>query len=85
MNEASKIGISEGFTLKRRSDAGGTPALNSWGCPNEYDVLTDVLLGKPDHLRHLSTSSLTCGTRRATSPWPRRSTRTSSPPTSSSG
>ena len=58
MNEASKIGISEGFTLKRRSDAGGTPALNSWGCPNEYDVLTDVLLGKPDHLRHLSTSSL---------------------------
>lgn len=58
MNEASKIDTTEAFTLKRRSDAGATPTLNSWGCANEYDVLTDVLLGKPDHLRHLSTSSL---------------------------
>lgn len=58
MNEATTIDLGEAFTLQRRRGAGGTPTLNSWGCGNEYDVLTDVLLGKPDHLRHLSTSSL---------------------------
>lgn len=58
MNEAAKIDLGESFTLQRRRSAGGTPKLNAWGCSNEYDVLTDVLLGKPDYLRHLSTSSL---------------------------
>lgn len=58
MNEMPRIAGEDAFTLQRRRDGGGTPALNSWGCANEYDVLTDVLLGKPDHLRHLSTSSL---------------------------
>src|SRR3546814_13193124 len=58
MNEATKIDVGEAFTLQRRSASGATPPLNSWGCGNEYDVLTDVLLGKPDNLRHLATSSL---------------------------
>lgn len=45
------------FALRRR-DPGGTAPLNFWGCANETDRLTDVLLGAPTHLRHLSTSSL---------------------------
>jgi N-dimethylarginine dimethylaminohydrolase len=45
------------FTLQRRAPGGTTP-LNSWGAANETDRLTDVLLCKPTHLRHLSTSSL---------------------------
>lgn len=32
--------------------------MSHWGLRNEHDVLTDVLLGRPDHLRHLPTSSL---------------------------
>src|SRR3546814_6521151 len=58
MNEATKIDVGEAFALQRRSVSGATPPLNSWGCGNEYDVLTDVLLGKPDYRRHLATSSL---------------------------
>jgi N-dimethylarginine dimethylaminohydrolase len=48
----------ETFTLKRRNPRGGTPPLKHWGFRNETDVLTDVLLGSPAHLRHMATSSL---------------------------
>jgi N-dimethylarginine dimethylaminohydrolase len=48
----------EAFSLQRRREGGGTPALRSWGFRNETDRLTDVLLGSPAHLRHLPTSSL---------------------------
>lgn len=46
------------FTLQRRAPQGGTAPLARWGFANETDVLTDVLLGPPAHLRHLATSSL---------------------------
>lgn len=46
------------FSLQRRQRGGGTPALEHWGLRNETDRLTDVLLGSPAHLKHLSTSSL---------------------------
>ena len=49
---------SDAFTLQRRNPAGGTAPLQSWGFRNETDPLTDVLLGPPAHLKHLSTSSL---------------------------
>jgi N-dimethylarginine dimethylaminohydrolase len=49
---------SEPFTLRRRNLDGGTKVLTDWGFRNETDVLTDVLLGSPAHLRHLATSSL---------------------------
>ena len=49
---------SEPFSLQRRNLKGGTKALEGWGFRNETDALTDVLLGSPAHLRHLSTSSL---------------------------
>lgn len=49
---------SEGFSLQRRNPRGGTKPLSSWGFRNETDVLTDVLLGPADHLRHMATSSL---------------------------
>ena len=49
---------SEPFSLQRRNLKGGTKALEGWGFRNETDPLTDVLLGSPAHLRHLSTSSL---------------------------
>jgi N-dimethylarginine dimethylaminohydrolase len=48
----------EPFTLQRRNEEGGTKRLNYWGFDNETDPLTDVLLASPDHLRHMSTSSL---------------------------
>jgi N-dimethylarginine dimethylaminohydrolase len=48
----------DAFSLKRRNPAGGTRPLEYWGFSNETDQLTDVLLGPPDHLRHLATSSL---------------------------
>ena len=48
----------DGFTLQRRKLQGGTARLSHWGFRNETDVLTDVLLGPPDHLRHMATSSL---------------------------
>ncbi|GGD35917.1 dimethylarginine dimethylaminohydrolase family protein [Aureimonas glaciei] len=48
----------EGFSLQRRRPEGGTPRLEAFGFRNETDVLTDVLLGSPAHLRHLATSSL---------------------------
>jgi N-dimethylarginine dimethylaminohydrolase len=46
------------FSLQRRNPDGGTKRLGYWGFRNETDVLTDVLLGSPDHLRHMATSSL---------------------------
>ena len=46
------------FTLKSRREEGGTPELKEWGCKDEYSVLTDVLLGPVNNLKHLSTSSL---------------------------
>ncbi len=48
----------EPFSLRRRNPGGGTSPLTGWGFRNETDRLTDVLLGSPAHLRHLSTSSL---------------------------
>lgn len=48
----------EPFSLRRRNLKGATPTLQGWGFANETDRLTDVLLGSPAHLRHLSTSSL---------------------------
>ena len=48
----------ETFSLKRRSDGGGTQPLGHWGFRNETDPLTDVLLGSPAHLFHRATSSL---------------------------
>ena len=48
----------EGFSLQRRRPEGGTSRLEGFGFRNETDVLTDVLLGSPAHLRHLATSSL---------------------------
>ena len=58
MNAPLASPTAETFSLKRRNDSGGTPAMNYWGCSSEYGVLTDVLLGKADHIKHLSTSSL---------------------------
>lgn len=52
------LAADEGFTLQRRREGGGTPALTGWGFRNETDPLTDVLLGSPAFLRHLATSSL---------------------------
>ena len=46
MNAPLARPTAETFSLKRRSDSGGTPAMNYWGCKSEYGVLTDVL-----HLR----------------------------------
>ena len=37
---------------------GGTPLMGQWGFATETDRLTEVLLGSPAHLKHLSTSSL---------------------------
>ncbi len=48
----------EPFSLQRRNPMGGTKSLTEWGFRNETDLLTDVLLGSPAHLRHLATSSL---------------------------
>jgi N-dimethylarginine dimethylaminohydrolase len=48
----------DGFSLQRRRSGGGTPRLSGFGFNNETDTLTDVLLGSPAYLRHLSTSSL---------------------------
>ncbi|WP_207768660.1 dimethylarginine dimethylaminohydrolase family protein [Pelagivirga sediminicola] len=49
--------ISE-FTLQRRKRGGGTQPMQHWHLPNETDPLSNVLLGSPAHLKHLSTSSL---------------------------
>lgn len=46
------------FSLQRRKPGGGTAPLSGWGFAHETQRLTDVLLGSPAHLRHLSTSSL---------------------------
>jgi len=48
----------EPFSLQRRKPGGGTAPLTGWGFADETQRLTDVLLGSPAHLRHLSTSSL---------------------------
>lgn len=64
MNTQMKTGSSqpaaatEAFSLRGRNPAGGTQRLGYWGFRNETDVLTDVLLGSPEHLRHMATSSL---------------------------
>ena len=50
--------MSDVFSLQRRNPRGGTPTMDTWGFANETDRLTDVLLGSPAHLKHLSTSSL---------------------------
>ena len=50
--------VPDAFALQRRLPSGGTQRLKFWGFRNETDPLTDVLLAAPDHLRHLSTSSL---------------------------
>ena len=50
--------LTEPFSLKRRVSNGKTLPLKTFGFKNETDTLTDVLLGSPAHLRHLSTSSL---------------------------
>ena len=49
--------LTEPFSLKRRVSNGKTLRLKTFGFKNETDTLTDVLLGSPAHLRHLSTSS----------------------------
>jgi N-dimethylarginine dimethylaminohydrolase len=49
---------SDAFVLQRRQTGGGTKPLLAWGFRNETDPLTDVLLGRADHLRHMATSSL---------------------------
>jgi N-dimethylarginine dimethylaminohydrolase len=46
------------FTLQARLPSGDTPEMLKWGFDNETDRLTEVLLGSPAHLKHLSTSSL---------------------------
>jgi N-dimethylarginine dimethylaminohydrolase len=43
--------------LRVRQEAGGTPPTPPWGVDSEYGVLRQVLLGPPDHLRLLPTSS----------------------------
>src|SRR5260370_13526982 len=48
----------ESFALRRREPEGGTRQLAGWGFRNETDVLTDVLLGSPAHLKRLATSAL---------------------------
>jgi N-dimethylarginine dimethylaminohydrolase len=48
----------DSFSLQRRKQDGGTETLSYWGAANETDRLTDVLLGSPGALKHLSTSSL---------------------------
>jgi N-dimethylarginine dimethylaminohydrolase len=53
-----KSPVNEGFTLKSRLDEGNSPKLTHWTVNDEYGILTDVLLGPPDNLEHLSTSSL---------------------------
>ena len=58
MDAMDKAGTRDSFSLQRRSGSGGTARMNYWGSPNEYEVLTDVALCKPDNLRHLATSSL---------------------------
>ncbi|KQT68998.1 MULTISPECIES: dimethylarginine dimethylaminohydrolase family protein [unclassified Aureimonas] len=50
--------FSDAFSLQRRDPKGGTERLSGWGFRNETDVLTDVLLGSPAHLKHRATSSL---------------------------
>ncbi len=50
---------SEGrFSLKTRSETGGTPKLNYWGSETEYGVLRNVLLGPVENYRWLETSSV---------------------------
>lgn len=41
-----------------RRTEGGTPVAQPWGVDSEYGVLRSVLLGSPEHLRLLPTSSL---------------------------
>lgn len=43
--------------LKRRQPGGGTPVLEDWGMDSEYGVLTDILLGPPDHFNWLPSNA----------------------------
>ena len=54
MTRHGRITTGEPFSLQRRNPAGGTAPLTGWGFRNETDPLTDVLLGSPNFLRHLS-------------------------------
>jgi N-dimethylarginine dimethylaminohydrolase len=58
MNIMDGAAALDAFSLQRREPNGGTARLNYWGSPNEYAVLTDVSLCRPDYLRHMATSSL---------------------------
>ena len=58
MMDTTKPALKDPFSLQRRNPKGGTAPLQGFGFRNETDRLTDVLLGSPAHLRHLSTSSL---------------------------
>ncbi|HLW24552.1 MAG TPA: dimethylarginine dimethylaminohydrolase family protein [Steroidobacteraceae bacterium] len=51
-------GVSDEFSLQRRNPNGETAPLHHWGFRNETDPLTDVLLGSPQYLKHMATSSL---------------------------
>jgi len=50
--------MSSEFVLHARRAEGSTPLLTDWGFQNDYDVLTDVLLGPADHYVWRKTSSL---------------------------
>ena len=50
--------MASGFSLKCRTEGGGTPRLQDWGVDSEYGVLRDVLLGPADHYRWRETSSV---------------------------
>lgn len=50
--------MSDQFSLRVRSEDGGSRALEQWGADCEYGVLRDVLLGPADHYRWLETSSV---------------------------
>lgn len=45
--------MKDGFTLKRRYNEGGTPALKHWGVDSETGILRDVLIGPIDHFTEI--------------------------------
>ena len=50
--------LKDTFALKVRNSTTGTAVLKHWGFMNEYDRLTDVLLGPVENFHWLKTSSL---------------------------
>lgn len=44
--------------LRTRREEGGTPRPTAWGVDSEYGLLKRVLVGPPDHLQLLATSSI---------------------------